>query len=334
MTPKQTIIHQINHHETEVVPYTLEFEWNTELRLTEFYGSADWKKWIIPYITKPWVVDNQYKQKIDDVWSRDIFGNLWRDDERVARLEKPVLAQPNFGDFQFPPVEAFLQHNDFERAREACQSFTDSFQVVHIPWGIFERSWTLRGFENALTDMVAQPDFYSELLDQITAHLMAFVQLARQLPVDGIMLGDDWGGQTGLLMGAERWRRLFKPRYERLFGAARASGKFVLTHCCGNIVEIIPDLIEIGLDVYESFQPEVMDIYGVKKQWGDKMTFWGGLGAQSLIPFGTPAAIRQEVRRMKTEMTRGGGFILAPAKAPPEETPVENLVALLESFLA
>jgi uroporphyrinogen decarboxylase len=244
------------------------------------------------------------------------------------------MGEPDLSRVRFPPVEEFLKNGEFTGAREECGKFPESFRIVHIPWGLFERSWALRGFENALMDMAVNEPFYGRLLDRITGHLMLFVEKALELPIDGVMFGDDWGGQQGLMMGAERWRRFFKPRYRELYGRARDAGKAVLTHCCGNIEEILPDVIEIGLDVYESFQPEVMDIYAVKKKWGDKLTFWGGLGAQSIIPFGTPEEIRQEVSRMKQELPKGGGFILAPAKEPPEETPAVNLAALLEGFTA
>ncbi len=332
MKLKDIIFYQIQHKETDVVPYTLRFDRSSEKLIDEFYGGTDWRQLIIPYIKKVWAVDNQYKTAIDAAHTKDIYGSIWRDDGKAAHLVKPVMDDCDFNKLKLPPMEEFLKNNEYENAKNEIEKFDSSFRIVHIPWGLFERSWALRGFEDALMDMVANQSFYEELLDRITDHLMQFVNLALQLPVDGIMFGDDWGGQRGLFMGADRWRSLFKIRYKRLFDAVHDKGKIVLTHCCGNIVEIMPDVIEIGLDVYESFQPEVMDIYEVKKQWGNKITFWGGLGAQSIIPFGTPDDIRKEVRKLKDNLSKGGGFILAPSKEPPEETPVENLVALIESF--
>jgi uroporphyrinogen decarboxylase len=329
---RKTVIDQINHRETPKVPYTLRFDAGSREVLDRYYGGRHWQNKIEPFIAKVWAVDNQYKNDIGDGRTRDIYGSIWKDDGKAAHLEEPVMKEPDLSSADFPDVSAFLKNGEFHRAEHECGKFPDSFRVVHIPWGLFERSWALRGFENALMDMVANESFYDGLLDRITEHLMMFVETALKLPIDGVMFGDDWGGQQGLLMGADRWRRFFKERCRRLFGRAREAGKKVLTHCCGNIIEIIPDVIEIGLDVYESFQPEVMDIYAVKREWGDRLTFWGGLGAQSVIPFGTPADIHDEIRKMKQELSRGGGFILAPAKEPPEETPAENLAALLESF--
>ena len=95
------------------------------------------------------------------------------------------------------------------------------------------------------------------------------------------------------------------------------------------------DIVEIGLDVIESVQPEAADMnpYALKKKWGDKITFWGGLGSQSTIPFATPDDLSQEVRRLRSEMSRGGGHILAPAKPLRPETPTENAVTVVEEFL-
>jgi uroporphyrinogen decarboxylase len=150
------------------------------------------------------------------------------------------------------------------------------------------------------------------------------------------MMGDDWGDQRGVMIGPERWRRFYKPRYARIFKAVHAQGKIAIMHCCGSVADIMGDLVEIGLDVLESVQPEAarMDPYVLKRAWGDKITFWGCLGSQSTIPFSTPAQIRQEIRRLRCEMGRGGGFILAPAKALRPETPTENAIAVVEEFLA
>ncbi|NLF03035.1 MAG: uroporphyrinogen decarboxylase, partial [Anaerolineales bacterium] len=111
--------------------------------------------------------------------------------------------------------------------------------------------------------------------------------------------------------------------------------KFVLSHHCGSMAEVMDDVIEIGLDVYESVQPEAKDNnpYELKQRYGDRITFWGGLGSQSTLPFGTPAAIRAEVERLCTEVGRGGGFILAPSKAIQPGTPLENAAAMIEAFL-
>ena len=241
------------------------------------------------------------------------------------------MKAPEIRNFKLPDAKTFFTNGEMENAMSRVESGT-GFTVVHIPWGIFEKSWSLRGFENALADLVENKLFYINLVERITEHISGFVDIALEMNVDGVMFGDDWGGQTGLLMGADRWREIFKPLYRELYSKVKKSGKYVLTHCCGNIVDILPDLIDIGLDVYESFQPEAMDIFKVKKDFGKYLTFWGGLGAQTTIPFGTPKSIRATTYDLIEKMSVNGGFILAPSKDPSSETPTENLAALVEIF--
>ncbi|MDI7276014.1 MAG: uroporphyrinogen decarboxylase family protein, partial [Anaerolineae bacterium] len=192
----------------------------------------------------------------------------------------------------------------------------------------------LRGYANSLMDAVAEPAFIEQVLERHTDMVLAFVQYAADLPFDALMFAEDWGNQRGVDLGPERWRKLLKPRWARIYEAVHAQGKFACSHCCGSVAEILPDVIEAGLDVLESVQPEAagMDPYRLKRKYGERITFWGGLGSQSTIPFATPGEIKAEVRRLRAEMARGGGYILAPAKELMIETPTENAVAVFEAF--
>lgn len=332
MNYKNTVINQIKHKETEIIPYTLGFQRESRDRLDGYYGNGDWRKLIKPYINRVWTMDCQQKIKINDLYSRDIYGSIWREENLMAHLEKPVLIEPSIKNYVFPKADDFFTKVEHSLTSKNLQQSNNSFSIIHIPWGLFEKSWSLRGFENVLLDMSLNQKFYEKLINKITEHLVGFVEIAVQYPVDAIMFGDDWGGQTGLFMGRDRWRSIFKHNYKKLYDRVHKSGKFVISHCCGNIVDILPDLVEIGLDVYESVQPEAMDVYKVKEEFGRDITFWGGLGAQSLIPFGTPEDIKKEVNKLNSKLAKGGGFILAPSKDPPPETPIENLIALIDYF--
>lgn len=335
MTPREAILEQIHHRETRPVPYTLGFDEEVGKRLDEHYGGPEWREALIPYMQGVSAVNNMKREALDDgVRARDRYGSIWRIDRRPFHLEEPALTQPSLEGYDFPAPEKFFQPEQKEEGRKACETNSDRFLVAHLGWGLFETSWGMRGFENMLMDSVAEPDFYEELLDRLTDHFLAFIDYSTDLPVDAVMFGDDWGDQRGVILGPDRWRRFLKPRWARLYEAAHARGKLVMTHCCGSAVDIIPDLIEIGLDVLESVQPEArgMNPYELKQKWGDKLTFWGGLGSQSTIPLGAPDAIRSAVRKLCQEMGRGGGYILAPAKPLQPETPTENAVAVVEAF--
>jgi uroporphyrinogen decarboxylase len=331
---KEIVLDQIAHKKTSVIPYTLDIEDNVKEGLDAHYGSKSWREKIEPFIVGVGAVDTDAKEPIDDIYARDYYGGTWRMDKRPWHLEKPPLQNPAWGDYKFPSAEPFFRPQWKEESKKKCELNKKSFLVGNLGWGLFERSWNLRGFDNALMDAACEPDFYGEMLDKLMNLYLEFVKYTVELPIDGILFGDDWGDQRGVIIGAERWRQLIKPRWAKIYEAVHASGKIVMSHSCGSVAEIIPDLIEIGLDVLESVQPEAanMDSFELKKKYGDRITFWGCLGSQSIIPYGTPQKIKEHVSRLKTEMGGTGGFILAPSKPLQPETPILNAVAILEAF--
>ena len=335
MTPREIMLAQIDHQETDRIPYTLPFEPEVGQRLDAHYGGPEWRQRLTPYVVGVSAVDTDLKEAIDEAHARDGYGGVWRMDRRPWHLEVPPLSTPSFDGYEFPKPEKFLRADWKERALKTCQEHPDSFLVGHLGWGLFERAWNLRGFENSLMDSVLEPDFYQEMLDRLMDLYLVFVEYTADLPIDGILFGDDWGDQRGVILGPDRWRRFVKPRWAQIYAAVHAHGKIVMHHSCGSVAAIMPDIIEIGMDVLESVQPEAagMNPYELKRQWGDQIAFWGCLGSQSVVPRGTPDEIGQEVGRLKREMGRGGGYILAPAKPLQPETPTENAAAVVEAFI-
>ena len=334
MIPREIVQAQINHQETDPVPYTLYFEDSVGERLDAYYGGTSWRARLTPFVVHVAAVDTDPKEPIDERYARDGYGGIWHQDLLPWHLETPPLVGPTFDGYDFPAPESFFRPEEKKRARQTCAERGDSFLIGSLGWGLFERSWNLRGFENVLLDSVLEPDFFEELLDRLMHLYLAFVDYTADLPVDGIQFGDDWGDQRGVILGPECWRKFLKPRWARIYEAVHQHGKIVLHHSCGSVAEIMPDIVEIGLDVLESVQPEAagMNPYGLKRKWGDKITFWGGLGSQSTIPFGTPDEIRAEVEHLRRDMARGGGYILSAAKPLRPETPTENAVAAVEAF--
>ena len=334
MIPRDIVLEQIHHKETTPIPHTLGFEGDVAERLDRHYGNNGWRDRIVPYIVSVGGIDRRKSEAIGEIRNRDLFGTVWRTDLRPFHLVEPGLKSPTLDGFDMPTAADFVEPDLKSSALSAIRTHENSFTTLGLGWGLWETYWGIRGFENAMTDCVAEPDFFGELLDRLTNLYIEQLEFFKDIPADAIMFGDDWGYQPGVMMGPERWRRFFKPRYARIYEAAHAQGKLAISHCCGSVADIMGDIVEIGLDVLESVQPEArgMDPYGLKRKWGDKITFWGGLGSQTTIPFGTPAEIRSEVGRLRREMGRGGGYILAPAKGLQPETPTENAVAVFEAF--
>ncbi len=335
MTPREIVLEQIHHRETAEIPYTLGFEQDVGTRLDEHFGSDAWRGRLVPYIAQCGSVARVPSEKIDDTHHRDAFGAVWRTDELPPVVVEPGLKAPSFQGYAFPSAETFMDPTVTDAVKKRVGETSRSFTIISTSLCLWQ-SWYLRGFENTLMDCAAEEDFYAELLERFTELCLALVEECADVPADAIMMGDDWGNQRGVMIGPERWRRHTKPRYARIFEAIHNQGKLAIMHCCGSAADIMPDIIEIGLDVLESVQPEAagMNPYELKRAWGDKITFWGGLGSQYTIPFAPPAEIRQEIRRLRSEMSKGGGYILAPAKPLRVETPTENAVAVVEEFLA
>lgn len=197
---------------------------------------------------------------------------------------------------------------------------------------MFERSWSLMGMENVLMSMVACPEELEAFYDKICDYFCHLVDIALEYNIDGVYFGDDWGQQKGLIMGHAHWRRFIKPRMARLYARVKAKGKYVVQHSCGDCYEILPDLIEIGLDCYQTFQPEIYDIETIKKQYGDRLTFWGGVSTQRCLPYATPEGVQQEARRVMQALRKGGGLIIAPTHSLAFDVPPENIMALVQMF--
>ncbi len=334
MTPREAVLEQIHHRETSPVPFTLGFEGDVGERLDAHYGGGEWRRRLTRYIVGVGGIPTMAKETIRDGLERDRFGSTWRVDRRPFHLEEPALKQPSFDGYDFPTPADFANPGLIGGAAKAMREHPDSFTTIGCGWGLWENCWGIRGFENALIDCVAEEDFFVELLDKLTELFLGHVAQCADVPADAVMFGDDWGDQRGVIVGPERWRKFFKPRYARIYEAVHAQGKLVVSHCCGSVADIMGDMVEIGLDVLESVQPEArgMNPYELKRRWSDKITFWGCLGSQSTIPFGTPAEIHAEVAHLCREMGRGGGYILCPAKSLQPETPTANAVAVVEAF--
>jgi uroporphyrinogen decarboxylase len=334
MKLREIVLESIQHKQPYKIPYTLGFEGNVDKQLDAYYGRTDWRERITPYIISVSAVNTDIRIPIREGYELDGYGGVWRVDRAEWHLEKPPLDKPSLDGYDFPTKEAFYRPDWKTKAWDTCTEKRDSFIIGNLGWGLFERSWNLRGFENLLVDVVNAPDFVEEVMDKLVDLYLAFVDYTAELPIDGILFGDDWGHQQGVIIGPKRWRKFLKPRWAKIYEAVHARGKIVLHHSCGSVADIMPDIIEIGMDVLESVQPEAagMNPYELKKKWGDKITFWGCLGSQSTIQFGTPDEIYKEVHRLRTEMGRNGGYILAPAKPLQPGTPIENAVAILEAF--
>ena len=229
----------------------------------------------------------------------------------------------------------------FEGLREEAEDFyhnTDyAIQADAFFGGIYECAWWLRGFETFTVDLYRRPEFTSKFLDKILELYIEFY--GGYLDVVGpfiqmIDYNDDLGMQTGPIMSPAMFNRYLKPRYQKLFKLIRSKTKAKLfLHTCGSVHQLIPDLIDLGLDVLNPIQPLAanMEIEGLKRDFGDRLCFHGGVDIQRLLPYGSSEEVEKEVRRVARVGGRGGGFILAGAQNIQADVPPRNVVAMFQA---
>lgn len=198
---------------------------------------------------------------------------------------------------------------------------------------IFETAWQLRGFENLLEDFILNPDLANSLLDTVTEIRCAVVGELVRRGVDVLVLGDDVAQQGGMLINPEMWRQWLRPRLTKVIAAARRANPniLVLYHCDGNLRPIIPDLIQIGVDILNPVQPECMSPESLKEEYGHYLSFWGTIGTQTTFPFGTPQQVKDEVQLRIETVGQDGGLLLGPTHVLEPEVPWENIVAFFEA---
>jgi len=195
--------------------------------------------------------------------------------------------------------------------------------------GPYEQACGLRGQAEFLCDLAASPDFAVALLDRITAIKCRIAKAHAEAGVDVVWTGDDLGTQRQLVFSPATWRRFIRPCLLRIVSAIREVSKTVLIafHSCGHVEPLAGELADAGVQVLESVQPEANDVALLKREHGRRLAFWGTVGAQSVMPHGSPADVRSQVRERIETVGRGGGLMISPAHTLGPEVPVQNVLA-------
>lgn len=225
-----------------------------------------------------------------------------------------------------------------ERARSLHED-TDYAVTLSLPHGLVHQWQFLRGFEDSLIDLVANPGlveaFLQKCLDVWRPMVIDALEATRGY-IDVVWYGDDIAIQESPMMSPETYRRLIKPYHRAVFDTIRQhTDAFILFHSCGSVYLLIPDLVELGVQAINPVQVSAanMDTKRLKREFGETLAFWGGVDAHYVLPFGTPEDVRAEVRRRIDDLAPGGGYVLNSVHNIQVDVPPENICAMFDEAL-
>ncbi len=306
MTRRELVKAAINHKPTSRVPYAIDFCGDAWDVLKAVAGQRPPEEFIdddVLSFSAPW-------------WDFHQLGEDWRREDVPF---SPIRVTGRGG------YESFF--DQLKGAREK----SDKYFLVRIYGSHFEKARDTRGDENFMADIAGSPAFAKRLMNRIVERNLVMLENFLQAPeIDGVLLGSDWGSQRGLLMSPAAWDEMIGPGERAEYELIHSYGKDVWVHSCGNVEPLIGRLVEMGLDVLNPLQPEAMDIAHIKRTYGDRLAFWGGISTQRTLPYGTPDEVRAEARATRNLLAAGGGYILSPAQSIQSDVPLANMLALLE----
>ncbi len=331
MTKREVVQLTFTHRKPPYVPWSFSLTSDAKQKLMTYYGVKDEEG------LEAILGNHQlrlggpgvgFMTRLDDNHVKDHYGVIWDQtvDKDIGHPMALLLPEPSLKGFAFPDPQ---DPRFYAGVVDQIRKYPDRLRTYNIGFSLFERAWSLRGLENLLLDFHENPGFVRDLLRHIADVNIGLIRGALKQGIDVVRIGDDWGQQRGLIMGPKIWHEYIKPELRRMYDVAKQAGKFVSIHCCGDVDELFEELIELGVDSFNPFQPEVMDIHALFAQYKGRLAFHGGLSTQTTLPHGTPEDVRRETRAL-LEMGKDGGYLFAPSHAVAGDVPVENMVAFIE----
>jgi len=364
MTHRERVMAALNHREVDRVPMDLGGTIDSSIvvegyaRLKDHFGIQA-QDTFTSRMMRVVDVDERILRALD-IDTRGIFppnqpdvllpGDRYRDEWGVERVRPEgsfyydEVRFPLAGEITLQDIASYPQPNPHDPVRMQgvrerlafIRRETDCAAVLNLPSAFVHRSQYLRGFEDWFTDFAADRNLLAALFDAILEVNLAICEMIlREVgsEVDVLLASDDLGMQNGLMIAPQAYRDLIKPRHKRYFQLLHdLSPAKVLFHSCGSLIDIMDDLVEIGVDVLHPVQVAAwgMDPVVLKARWGDRLSFWGGVDTQRVLPQGTVEEVRAETRQRIDQLAIGGGYVLGAVHNIQPDVPVANILAMYD----
>ncbi len=298
MTAKENFLRTIFRDSPEWIPFGMESEIYIGPPIIERPIKAGFDDWGVEYVFDEKAAGGTYP-KINGHPIKDF--TKWRKHIQIPDIDK----------IDWDLFASQKKINKIDREAHVISGF--------IEFGIFERTYLLLGLENALINYLTEPEEMLEISKVIADYKINLIKKFYSIvKPDIIWYGDDWGTQRKLFLPPDIWRKIIKPQTKRIYDAIKELGLIVNQHSCGKIEEVFEDIVEMGADIWNPCQP-CNDLANLKKEYGDKITFCGGIDSQFVLhrPDVTTDEVRTEVRKRIDEMGKGGGYIAMPSHSVP-----------------
>ena len=238
-------------------------------------------------------------------------GFEWEPRISAYAVGHPLADLRALANYSFPdPEEPDMFGNMFDGVDHEA-----NLVMAEVAYLLFERAYMLMGMEAFFVAAAEQPEAVAALLHRIADYQIALIRRLIRHGARAIRSSDDYGGQTSLMMSPRMWRRLIKPELARIVGATKEAGAMFFLHSCGHIMEIVPDIIEVGVDVLDPIQAGANDHARLKHLYGDRLTFMYGVNSQGALSQGTPEEVEADVHECIRVLAPGGGYVLGPDNA-------------------
>lgn len=267
-----------------------------------------------------------------------VFTNEWGVKRRLEQdrhyyqyVYHPLADKDNVKGYKFPDVDA---PGCFDAVERLAKLYKDKYALVADIQHFFRHGWELRGFQQYLMDLHLNPRFIFDLNERLLEFKCEEIRKYLSFGIRIIGLIGDIAMQTGMLFSLQMWKKYFSPYMARLIEFARSLSKekiYFYFHSDGNCEDVIPDLIDIGIDILNPIQPECMDPIKIKRLYGKYLTLYGTISVQKTLPFGSPEDVKREVLERIKECGYDGGLIIAPSNVIQEDVPDENVLTLYKT---